>query len=141
MHEWSVAESIVKTVIQWSLENDVKEVKKIKISIPSFSMLDADILRDAFNMMKKEEPSLSNALLEIRIKEPMFKCRSCDNTFSVNDINDQIEKIKLDFGEEYPLHLMPALAPAFLVCPKCGSHDIEITIQDITIDEMEVERA
>ncbi len=140
VHEWSVAESVIKTLAQWSSKNMIKEVKKVVISIPSFSMLDVDMLKEAFNMMKGEY-SLSNTLLEVKVKEPVFKCRNCDSTFTVNDINDQIEKIKLEFGEEYPLHLMPALAPAFLVCPKCKSHDIEISSQDITIDEMEVEKS
>ncbi|MEM3831976.1 MAG: hydrogenase maturation nickel metallochaperone HypA [Thermoprotei archaeon] len=140
MHEWSVAESVIRTLVQWSSKNRVIEIKKVVISVPSFSMLDVDVLREAFDMMKGEY-SFSGTLLEINIKEPVFKCENCDSTFSVNDVGDQIEKIKLNFGEEYPLHLMPALVPAFLVCPYCGSHDIEVSSQSITIDKIEVEKS
>ncbi|AWR96795.1 hydrogenase maturation nickel metallochaperone HypA [Acidianus sulfidivorans JP7] len=140
MHEWSVADSIIRTVINWANENHVEEITKVKVGIPSYSFLEVDILKEAFDTMKKDSV-LENAELEINIKEPTFKCKNCGFTFKPSDVRDQLESVRSEFGEEYPLHLMSALAPSFLKCPKCGSHDIIVESQDITIDEIEVKKS
>jgi hydrogenase nickel incorporation protein HypA/HybF len=140
MHEWSVADAIIRTVINWADENHIKEVTKIKVGIPSFSFLDLDILKEAFDTMKKDSV-LDKAELEVEFKEPKFKCRNCGFTFTSSDVKDQLDSVRSEFGEEYPLHLMPALAPSFLKCPKCGSHDIITETQDITIDGIEVKES
>lgn len=51
---------------------------------------------------------------------------------------NEFNKVKDEFGKEYPLHLMPGLAPAFIKCPKCGSNDVEVSSQEITIEGVEV---
>ncbi|ARM75285.1 hydrogenase maturation nickel metallochaperone HypA [Acidianus manzaensis] len=140
MHEWSVADAVIRTVINWAEENHVKEVTKVKLGIPSYSFLEVDILKEAFDMMKKDSV-LDHAELEIVIKEPTFVCKNCGYEFSSNDVKDQLDTVRSEFGEEYPLHLMPALAPSFLKCPKCGSHDIIVKSQDITIDGIEVKES
>ncbi|MBW9141628.1 MAG: hydrogenase/urease maturation nickel metallochaperone HypA [Candidatus Aramenus sp.] len=140
MHEWSVAEAVIRTVVNWASENHVTQVKKVKVGIPSFSFLDVEILKEAFDTMKSDSP-LDKAELEVVFKDPTFKCRNCGLSFSLKDVRDQLESLKGEFGEEYPLHLMPALAPSFLKCPKCGSHDIVAEAQDITIDGIEVEES
>ena len=130
MHEWSVAEAIVRTVMQWA---NGREVKKVKVGIPSFTFLDVEILKEAFNMLK-EGTDLDKAELEVVFKEPTFTCKNCGYTFPLSEVKDQLDAVRSEFGEEYPLHLMPALAPSFLKCPKCGSHDIMASSQDITIE-------
>ncbi|NON62532.1 hydrogenase/urease maturation nickel metallochaperone HypA [Acidianus sp. RZ1] len=137
MHEWSVAYSIIRTVMSWAGD---KEVLKVTIGIPSFSFLDLDILKDAFNEMKKDS-GLSNAELEVKIKDPTFKCRNCGYIFTISEVSDQLQGVREEFGEEYPLHLMPALAPSFIRCPKCGSHDVIAQAEDITIDEIVVKES
>ncbi len=137
MHEWSVADAIIRTVVNWAEQNNVKEVTKVKVGIPSISFLDLEILKEAFDMMKKDSV-LDKAELEVEFKEPTFKCRNCGLSFTLSDVKDQLDSVRSEFGEEYPLHLMPALAPSFLKCPKCGSHDIVAEAQDITIEGIEV---
>lgn len=137
MHEWSVAESIVRAVDSWADENKAK-VRKVKIGIPSFSFLEVNILQDAFNMLKKGT-RLDEASLEVVTKEPRFVCRNCGYEFTSKEVEDQINSVKSEFGEDYPLHLIPALAPAFVKCPKCGSHDVIVKEEDIMIEEIEVE--
>lgn len=137
MHEWSVADSIVRTVINWADDNKIKSIRKIKIGIPSFSFLELDILKEAFNVLKKGT-ILDSATLEVIVKEPTFICKNCEYVFTAKEVQNQLDLIKSEFGEEYPLHLMPALAPSFIKCPKCGSHDIIVKEEDITIEEVEV---
>ncbi|ADX82283.1 hydrogenase/urease maturation nickel metallochaperone HypA [Saccharolobus islandicus] len=132
MHEWSIAYSIVKTLTN----NFTKKVLKATLVIPQFSFLDLEILKDAFNELKKENEITQNTELEIRIAEPRFRCRSCNREFSMSDVEKQLSDVRSEYGEEYPLHLMPELFPVFLKCPYCGSHDIEAKGQEIYIENV-----
>jgi hydrogenase nickel incorporation protein HypA/HybF len=137
MHEWSVADAVIRTVIDWADGKKIK-VRKVVLGVPSFSFLDVEILKEAFDMMKKDSV-LDEAELEVKFKEPKFKCKNCGKEFSLNEVKDQIDSVRSEFGEEYPMHFMPALAPSFIKCPYCGSHDIALESQDMTIDEIQVE--
>lgn len=123
MHEWAIAMSVVSTVEKWSLERNVK-VKKVILSIPSLSMLEIDILIEAFNVLKRET-KISEAEIDIFVRDQNFSCRNCGNKFTLNEIKADLDPIIEDYGEENPLHVMPALINAFARCPKCRSHDFE----------------
>jgi len=135
MHEWSVAYSVVKTLT----ENFNKKVLKVTLVIPQFSFLDLDILQEAFNELKKENPVTGTTELQVKIAEPTFKCRNCGREFKLSDVERQISDLRNSYGEEYPLHLMPELFPTFLKCPYCGSHDIQAKGQEMYIENVVVE--
>jgi len=135
MHEWSIAYSVVKTLT----ENFDKKVLKVTLLVPQFSFLDLDLLKDAFNELKKENPVTETAELQVRIAEPIFKCRNCGKEFKLSDVERQLNDVRNSYGEEYPLHLMPELFPTFLKCPYCGSHDIEAKGQEMYIENVVVE--
>jgi hydrogenase nickel incorporation protein HypA/HybF len=135
MHEWAIAMSVVSSVEKWSLERN-SEVKRVFLSIPSLSMLEVEVLLEAFNTIKKES-KVCNAELEVRMRDQNFKCRSCGNVFTLNDIRDQLDPVLRDYGEENPLHIVPSLITAFVKCPKCGSHDFEVD-SSIRVEGIEV---
>ncbi|MEZ0247808.1 MAG: hydrogenase maturation nickel metallochaperone HypA [Thermoproteus sp.] len=134
MHEWSLALSVVQSVDKWAREHNV-EVKKVVLGVPSISMLDVKMLQEAFDFLKKES-KLEAARLEVRVRSPRFRCRRCGYEFGEEEVRSQIEAVAGRYGEEYPLHLMPDLVPAFVRCPRCGSHDIEVDAQ-IKVEEVE----
>lgn len=138
MHEWSIAYSVVKTLLDNFPD---KRVKKVTLVIPQFSFLDLDLLKEAFNELKKDSDVVGSAELEIKIAEPSFRCKNCGREFKLSDIEREINSVKSEYGEEYPLHLMPELLPAFIKCPYCGSHDIEVKGQEIYIESVEVEES
>lgn len=80
---------------------------------------------------------MENAELEVKIQEPTFRCRNCNREFKFSDLQQQVGEVKNSYDEEYPLHLMPELLPAFTKCPCCGSHDIEAIGQEIYIEKVE----
>ncbi|BFH73934.1 hydrogenase maturation nickel metallochaperone HypA [Sulfurisphaera javensis] len=137
MHEWSIAYSVVKTLT----DNFDKKVLKVTLVLPQFSFLDLEILKEAFDELKKENKVTQDAELKIKIAEPIFKCRNCGKEFKLSDVEKQLNEVRSQYGEEYPLHLMPELFPAFLKCPYCGSHDIEAKGQEIYIESVEVEES
>ncbi|ABL87374.1 hydrogenase expression/synthesis, HypA [Pyrobaculum islandicum DSM 4184] len=134
MHEWSLALSVIQTVDKWAREHNV-EVRKISLSVPIVSQLDISILREAFDMLKKES-RLEKAELEVKVRTPRYRCRACGYMFGHEEVASQIEALVGKYGEEYPLHLVPELLPAFVKCPKCGSHDIEADLS-IQVEQIE----
>ncbi|MFZ8809755.1 MAG: hydrogenase maturation nickel metallochaperone HypA [Pyrobaculum sp.] len=134
MHEWSLALSIVETLDKWALRQGV-EVRRVVVSVPSVSQLDVEMLKEAFDMLKQES-RLAKAMLEVKVRSPKYRCRSCGYEFGQVDVDAQIKALMQNYGEEYPLHLIPELAPTFIRCPRCGSHDIETELS-IKIDEVE----
>ncbi|TDA29110.1 MAG: hydrogenase maturation nickel metallochaperone HypA [Archaeoglobi archaeon] len=135
MHEWAIAMSVVSSVEKWSMEKNLG-VKKVFLSIPSLSMLEVEVLIEAFNTIKKES-KIRDAELEVRVRDQNFKCRSCGNVFTMKDIRDQLDPILRDYGEENPLHIVPSLITAFAKCPKCGSHDFDVD-SSIRVEGIEV---
>ncbi|CCC80878.1 hydrogenase maturation nickel metallochaperone HypA [Thermoproteus tenax] len=134
MHEWSLALSIVQTLDRWARERDV-QIKRVVVSVPSVSQLDLSIMREAFDMLKQDS-RLSNAVLDLKVRSPKYRCRSCGYEFGQEEVDEQIKRLAGEYGEEYPLHLMPELLPTFVRCPRCGSHDIEAELS-VKIDEVE----
>jgi len=134
MHEWSLALSIVQSLDKWAFQQGV-EVRRVAVSVPSVSQLDVEILKEAFDMLKQDS-RLAKATLEVKVRTPRYKCRSCGHEFGQEEVDAQIKALMQSYGEEYPLHLIPELAPTFIRCPKCGSHDIEAELS-IKIEEVE----
>ncbi|BCS93139.1 hydrogenase maturation nickel metallochaperone HypA [Metallosphaera javensis (ex Sakai et al. 2022)] len=136
MHEWSIADAVVRTV-EDMMEGREGRVSKIVLGVPRISFLDVEILIEAFDELKKNT-SLSDSRLEVNIREPSFTCQRCGFVFHLNDIKSQVDDLRSEFGEEYPLHLIPMLGPSFLTCPHCGSHDISGN-DDIVVERVEIE--
>ncbi|ACB39360.1 hydrogenase maturation nickel metallochaperone HypA [Pyrobaculum neutrophilum] len=134
MHEWSLALSVVQTVDRWAREHNA-EVKRVVLSVPVVSQLDLSILREAFDMLKMDS-RLEKATLDVKVRSPRYRCRACGYVFGHEEVSSQIEALVGKYGEEYPLHLVPELLPAFVKCPRCGSHDIEADLA-IQVEEIE----
>lgn len=121
MHEWAIAMSVIQTMEKWAKEKGLN-VKRVVVSLPSLSMLDLDIVRDAFKILKKDT-ELENSDFEVKVRDTDFDCRNCGRRFRLKDIKGQLGEVLENYGEENPLHLLPALVSAFVRCPFCGSHD------------------
>jgi hydrogenase nickel incorporation protein HypA/HybF len=133
VHEWSIADAVIRTVEQWAEGRG--RVKRIVIGVPSISFLDTDILTQAFDELKVGT-SLRDANLQVKIKEQTFTCQLCGRRFTLKDVEDQVGEVRSEFGEEYPLHLIPTLSPSFIKCPSCGSRDVMVDNQDVTVEEV-----
>lgn len=66
MHEFSVAENIIKTLNKIVKENSAKKVLKINLRINPFSCLDQDNLNFVFSSLVKEDTVLSEAKIFIK---------------------------------------------------------------------------
>ncbi|RLF14241.1 MAG: hydrogenase nickel insertion protein HypA [Thermoprotei archaeon] len=117
VHEWALAESIVKTVLDIAKERKIKSVLSVEIAIGQLQQIELDILKDALNELKRGT-LLEKAKFIFVEEEAEFQCRNCNNIWKFSDVK---KDLKADEAEA--IHFIPELAHVFIKCPRCGSPD------------------
>jgi hydrogenase nickel incorporation protein HypA/HybF len=113
VHELSFAESIVDIIHQSVPDEELKDVRVVRLKIGALSGVVADSLDFCFTAISAET-SLAQARLEIEQIPFSVLCKSCRKTF-VNDIG-------------------------YVVCPECGG--VETTVlsgRELQLTEIEID--
>ncbi|MEQ8175374.1 MAG: hydrogenase maturation nickel metallochaperone HypA [Syntrophomonadaceae bacterium] len=84
MHELSLMTSVIETVRQGALDNNIARVKKVKLVIGKLSQALPDSLQFAFSVLSADE-MFCDAVLEIEEKEIACLCPDCQTQFTVQD--------------------------------------------------------
>lgn len=115
MHEWAIAEAVIKEVENLIHKN--MRLKKIRILAGELQNLDENILKQYMDMMIKEvAPGLKYS---IEREEAVFKCNVCGHIW-------QLRYVKLSEDEREAVHFVPEAIHAYVSCPKCGSRDFTV---------------
>lgn len=114
MHEWALAESVVKTV----LENDVLKERRVKILLGKLQAIEKEIFEFALDEIMKQRGIRFDFVIEE--VEPQFRCLSCLKVFDLNSTNSYGDV------EKENIHFIPEMVKCFIKCPGCGSVDFEI---------------
>lgn len=121
MHEWALAESVLKSASEYSKKQNFKKVLEIVVVLGELQQIERDIFKFA---LKEVAKSLDTLLVKTKIKietEPAkFKCRACTNEFTFADF----KKINKDEAEY--IHFIPEMAYIYLKCTKCKSPDFDL---------------
>jgi len=122
MHEWALADGIVRTAIEFAKQHGKEKVLALRIVLGELQDVNQEILEFAINEIKRGTIA-EEAELEFVIEEAEFKCRNCETEWKLKDVKSGFdERIKED------IHFIPPeVVHAFLACPKCGSRDFEVT--------------
>ncbi len=113
MHEWALAESVIKT-----LKNQKKRVSKAEVIFGKLQDIDREIFSFAIEELLKQEKDF-RPVIKICEEEAVFECISCGMEF---DLKKGLE----DAGEKENVHFLPEMVKVFIKCPGCGSRDFEI---------------
>ena len=116
MHEWAIAEGIIKAVEE-QLESGVRP-SRIVVVVGELQNLDLEVMRGYLDPALSE--LASGASLEYEIEEARFECRFCGFKWSLK------ESVLTDEEREL-IHFLPEAFHAFMRCPRCGSRDIKVT--------------
>jgi hydrogenase nickel incorporation protein HypA/HybF len=119
MHEWALAEAVLKAASEIAEKENLSEVTEINVKIGELQQVEREILRFALQQLKPAK--LSNAKFHITRAKTTLKCRNCGNTW-------QFRKQKLDPAIAEAIHFVPEAAHTYIKCPRCGSPDFEITV-------------
>jgi hydrogenase nickel incorporation protein HypA/HybF len=113
MHELSVAQSIIDIVQQSVPQDELADVRIVRVKVGTFSGVVADSLDFCFSAISAETP-LAEAHLEFEHIPFVVECRQCRKKFE-NDIG-------------------------FVVCPECGGVDTAVLSgRELQVTEIELE--
>ena len=120
MHEWALADAIVRTVLDYANREGAKRVKAVRVVLGELQDVAEDIVKFAMEQMFAGTIA-EGAEIIFEEEEAVFKCRNCGHTWKLREVKDKFnERIRED------IHFIPEVVHAFLACPKCGSHDFEV---------------
>ncbi len=117
MHEWALAEAVVKTATEIAAREKLKEIEVVDIKIGELQQVERAILMFALKQLRP--PSLKNTKFHITRAKTQLKCRPCGKTWV-------FQKQKLDQPTREAIHFVPEVAHTYIKCPQCGSPDFEI---------------
>lgn len=117
MHEWALAESVVKTILKIIEGKRIEKVTEVKIRIGEMQQVEHEIFRTALSQLKPVE--LKDTKFIVEVAKTRLKCRVCDFKWFF-----QKEELGEDMLES--IHFIPEVSHAYVRCPRCGSPDFEI---------------
>lgn len=118
MHEWALAEGIIKTADRFAEEQGLDEVTEVTIKVGELQQVEHEIIEFALDQLRT--PRMKGARFVIEAVPARFKCRKCGHEWGFE--SSEVDK---ETGEA--IHFVPEMAHVYLKCPKCGSTDFEVT--------------
>lgn len=114
MHEWSIADNLVKLAVRAAEREDLESVSRVSIRIGALQQVVPDSLEMAFSFLTGET-AIAGARLEITPVPTELRCRSCGSTTTGGGL--------------------------IFTCEHCGSVDVEIISgKELYIDYLEGEK-
>jgi len=117
MHEWALAEAILKSASEFAKNESLCAVTEVTIRVGELQQVERPILRFALNQIKTT--LFKNAKFKILRAKSTLKCRVCTTSW-------QFSLRSLDKATAEAIHFVPEVAHTYIKCPKCGSPDFEI---------------
>lgn len=122
MHELSMADAIVKTVLDAAEKNQAEEILEVTIEVGKLTMLNPDQLRFLLDVLT-ENTLLEGADIIIEEVPVEIKCNTCSYTGLTN----------LDDSDHYLL---------IVKCPECGERDLEVTAgRECNVKNIKIEKS
>jgi hydrogenase nickel incorporation protein HypA/HybF len=106
MHELSMAEAIVNTVLDVAEKNNAEEIMEVTLEIGQLTMLNPEQLKFLLDVLS-EDTLLENSEIIIEDIPVEIKCRNCEFTGLANT----------DDSDHYL---------TIVLCPQCEKKDLEI---------------
>ena len=117
MHEWALAEAVIKAASEIAEKEVLKHVTEVTVKIGQLQQIERPIFRFALSQLKPV--SFRSAKFRLSTAKTKLKCKVCGNAWVFS-------KSKLDKETAEAIHFVPEVVHAYIKCPKCGSPDFEI---------------
>jgi hydrogenase nickel incorporation protein HypA/HybF len=117
MHEWALAEGVIKTADKVAEEQHLEEITEIRIMIGELQQVEHEIIEFALDQLRT--PRMKKAKFVIDSMPAKFRCRKCSKEWDFT-----AEKMNEETSEA--IHFVPEMAHVFIKCPQCGSPDFEV---------------
>ena len=117
MHEWALAEAVIKAASEIAEKEKLAEIKEVNVRIGELQQVEREILRFALQQLKPAK--FTQAKFRITRAKTTLTCRNCGKTW-------QFKEQHLDQTTREAIHFVPEVAHTYIKCPRCGSPDFEI---------------
>lgn len=119
MHEWALAESVIKAAVEHASAEKLKKLKEAGVVFGELQAIDGEIFKFALGELRAQFPGAAACKFKI-IKQPAaFRCKACAHEFPLKGLKKTKDEAEF-------IHFVPEMAHTFLKCPKCKSPDFEI---------------
>jgi len=133
LHEWALAEAIIKTIDNVAKEKGEK-IFRVIVKVGELQQIENDILEFALNELKKEY-TLNDVEIVLEEEPAVLRCRVCGYEWKFRDNLANLDPLIAE-----SIHFIPESVHAFIKCPSCGSPDFEIVKgRGVWIEEIEFE--
>lgn len=119
MHEWSLAEAILKTSIEEAEKRNLEKLIEVKIVLGELQGIEEEIVKFGLDNLKGGTIA-EEAVFVFLKEEATFKCRNCQNIWMLKEVNLN------DHSTKECIHFVPEVVHSFLRCSNCGSPDFEV---------------
>jgi len=134
MHEWSLADAVVRAIINIANKHKARRVVRVKLRLGRLQPIDTEIFLTALKNLSLNT-IIEGAKFEIINEDARFKCNNCGKTWSLSDVKEKLDNSIIEM-----VHFIPEVIHAYLNCPYCGSPNFTIISgRGVTIEEVEVE--
>ncbi|MCP8308050.1 MAG: hydrogenase maturation nickel metallochaperone HypA [archaeon] len=123
MHEISLAFAIFETAKGILKEKEGKEVIELEIELGGLTMISPLQLKFALETIFEDESPFKNCKIKIDAIEPIFECKKCKHSWRPNlssrsPMISHLENLSC-------VHCMDTYF-AFMICPNCGSNEVDV---------------
>ncbi|OGS14337.1 MAG: hypothetical protein A2234_10250 [Elusimicrobia bacterium RIFOXYA2_FULL_58_8] len=120
MHEWALAQSVIKTAVEHAAAGRLKKLKETGVAFGELQGIDKEIFVFALEELRKQFPAAAACRFRISKEPAAFLCKVCAHKFSLKALRKTADEAEF-------IHFIPEMAHTFLKCPACESPDFEIT--------------
>ncbi|MHC5024248.1 MAG: hydrogenase nickel incorporation protein HypA [Planctomycetota bacterium] len=134
MHEYALAESVVKAAIDAAENDGHASITRIDVRIGELQRIDKEVFAFALSeVIPANEARIAGVEVNLEIEPARFRCRPCGREFTLAETGGP-----LGHDQAEAIHFVPELAHAFLACPACDSPDFEVAAgRGVSIENME----
>ena len=135
MHEWSLAEAVLKSSVKEAKKRNLRKLLEVKIVLGELQGIEEEIVKFGLDSLKKGTMAEEANFVFINEKVA-FKCRNCQNRWTLKETNINEHTIKES------IHFVPEVVHSFIRCTRCGSPDFEVVrgrgiyIKEITGEDL-----
>lgn len=123
MHEWALAESVIKSSIAAAEKEKLKKITQITVRLGALQQIADDIFKFALDeLVNAYAEKFQDVTINIETEETELQCKKCEHTWQFKDM-----KNNLTDDEAESIHFIPEVAFVHTRCPKCNSPDFRIT--------------
>ncbi len=122
MHEWALAESVIKSSIAAAENEKIKKITEINVLLGELQQIADDIFKFALDeLVETYKDKFQDVTINIETEKTLLQCKQCDHSWAFQEMKD-----KLSADEAESIHFIPEVAFVHTRCPQCGSPDFKI---------------